>query len=125
MAKRKGPRFTPRSTSNPFLKKIEAEREDILAHNTNKSIQVALDQAIITLSRVFGFGEVRAVRFREAFKKDLLEWAEDVQKDHKWDKETVYSTDKREEELKRILGESYEPIEVRYSGLGHPKSRGW
>lgn len=103
---------------NAYLERLKKKRDDEQYQNTNRSIQVAKDTAIVTLHTLFGFGPKRLKAFSDTFDEELLRWAQAVQEDGKDDDDLVYSLTKREERLRDAMGEFYEPYEVRYGSGG-------
>lgn len=101
---------------NQFLDRLKQQKEEELSRNTNRSIQIALDTAVLVLHADFGWGPKRTQAFVETFKSRLLDWAKTSIEDHDDDKDMWYSITKMEEALKEAMGEFYVERKERFRG---------
>ena len=106
-----------------MLARRDAEQAKRMRAMREFVIQQCDDVLLIAAADAFGFGAKRLVKLHEAFVDTFLEYADMVQYDSKDDKETVYSKEKVDERLHKLLGDEFSPWEERYGPGVLDKSR--
>lgn len=99
------------------VKLLEKENRELRAlnyHLKGFTLQQALDMAIITLNRSFGFGPERNRKFGEDFMATFREYARACVDDGKDDEEIVYTKSLVDRALEAALGEII-PFDERYA----------
>lgn len=104
---------------NPVLqvKQLEKENRELRAWNYQLkgfTLQQALDMAIITLNRSFGFGPERNRKFGHDFMETFREYARACVADGQDDEEIVYTKSLVDRALIAALGE-IKPFDERYA----------
>ena len=101
---------------NPML----AKRDAIMAEGYRKQLDVALqmglDAAMMAANKVLKLGKGRAEEFGIEYMAAIQEIAELIIDDGKDDKDLVYSKEKLDQKICRIVGkDNFEPYDIRYS----------
>ena len=96
---------------------IQTRVKQIVAEQTQARLSLAFDAAILAAHEVFGMGPGRAEAFRKAYVEAIEEMAglfvDDA--DLHGDKKLEYAKAKRDEAIRRIVGEdNFVPFEISY-----------
>ena len=78
------------------------------------TLQLSEDIMLIAAEEEFGFAPEALERLRNRFRNAYHEWRLKLEEDNKDDKELWYSQEVHERNLRQIMGEYYEPKELRY-----------
>lgn len=97
-----------------FLREIERKAKRNMDLQRRFTLQQSEDMAIITLSQDFGFGEKRALEFREKFRETCKAYAQLCLDNAEGDQNMDYTKGCIDRELSRILGDSFQPWEERF-----------
>lgn len=90
----------------------------IVAEQTRARMAMSADAAVIAAHETFGMGPGRAKIFAENYNQ-ALEWLADLfvgdaDKAGNGDKDLYYAKGKRDELIRRIVGEDYVPFDLAY-----------
>ena len=108
------------STKNQVLILAERIAKKLVAEQTMARLSLGLDAAIIAAHEALGMGPGRAESFRQAYVTAMDELAglfvDDAgQKPSEGDREIVYAKAKRDEIIRKIVGEAnFVPFDVSY-----------
>ena len=105
--------------NNNYLARLQAKKEAEMRLYRHFTIQWAADAAILAANEVFQRKGKKLVEFHNAFIRYANEIAEMTVEDAKGDKDIDYTKGKLDERLKELLGEDFQPWEVRYD-FGRP-----
>lgn len=105
------------STKNSVMVLADRIARKLVAEQTKARLSLGYDAAIIAAHRALGMGPGRAERFRDAFNDAMEELAElfidDC--DNNGDKKLAYAKAKRDEAIRRIVGdECFVPFDLSY-----------
>lgn len=105
------------STKNSVLILAQRIAKEIVAEQTKARLSLAFDAAILAAHEVFEMGPGRAGAFRKAYVEAIEEMAglfvDDA--DLHGDKKLEYAKAKRDEAIRRIVGEdNFVPFEISY-----------
>ena len=78
------------------------------------TLQLSEDIMLIAAEEEFGFAPEALERLRSRFRNAYHEWRVKLEEDNKDDKDLWYSQEVHERNLRQIMGEFYEPKELRY-----------
>lgn len=82
------------------------------------TLQLSEDIMLMAAAEEFNFSPEDLDKLRNRFRSEYHEWRLALEEDHKDDKDLWYSSEVHERNLRQILGEFYEPKELRYGTGG-------
>lgn len=103
------------STKNSVMILADRIARNIVAEQTKARLSMSYDAAIIAAHEALGMGPGRAAVFREAYNDAIEELAGIFIDDSDSDKKLVYAKAKRDESIRKIVGEeNFVPFDFSY-----------
>lgn len=105
------------SKPNPIVREIDRQVRRIVAEQTRARIALGFDAAILAAHECFGMGPGRAAAFAEAYGKAMEALADLYVSDSEQnkDRQIDYAKGKRDEIIRRIVGEqNFVPFDKAY-----------
>lgn len=100
---------------NAALLYAQTAAREIVAEQTRVRLMLGFDAAIYAAHEVFGMGPGRAAAFAEAYNSAMEELAQLYITDGNDDRDMVYAKAKRDETMRKIVGEqNFVPFDLSY-----------